>query len=153
MLLCLEIHKWWSKVCAVRFHAGVGEGLCFCKFYFILIFFLRYLFLSHRKWESWVSSQCCSLLGPQTPRKEQRDAGNFGETFSEVRAMWPAFLPCQNSCLYLSLTTKGFSEVWLELKPILMLSSSTPRTKRAKADKRLDSRCAYFGGKSRNLRR
>lgn len=33
-----------GEVCAVCFHAGVGEGLCCCGSYFILIF-LRYLFL------------------------------------------------------------------------------------------------------------
>lgn len=43
MLLCLEIRTWSSEVCAVCFHAGVGEHLCFCGSYFK--FFLRYLFL------------------------------------------------------------------------------------------------------------
>lgn len=43
MVLYLEMHKWSSDVHAVCFHAGVGEGLCFCGSYFK--FFLRYLFL------------------------------------------------------------------------------------------------------------
>lgn len=59
--------------------------LLWILFYFN--FFEIFISVSHRKWESRISSQCCSLLGPQTPRKEQRDVGNSGETFSKVSAV------------------------------------------------------------------
>lgn len=142
--------KWWS-VCSVFPRRG-ERRFVFLWISFYFNFILRYLFLYPTESGSPESRvNAVHFLVHKLPEKNKEMLEILVKHLAKW-VLWPAFLPCQNSCLYLSLTTKGFSEVWLELKPILMLLSSTPRTKQAKADKTFNSRCAYFGGKGRNLR-